>query len=127
MVLFFFCQEHADTSKDKLRPGGLGPLDTSHAMEIAQLLLSLLHSWGLDDDLDRVCQVKLGLLRPMVSVLSTFEKKMWNRQVNRCLCRLASCPKPITCRCFCPPGTTRFHWKTRTSSTRTWRLVCLQI
>lgn len=45
-------------------------------MEIAQLLLSLLHSWGLDDDLDRVCQVKLGLLRPMVSVLITLEKKI---------------------------------------------------
>lgn len=37
-------------------------------MEIAQLLLSLLHSWGLDPDLDRVCQVKLGLLRPMVPI-----------------------------------------------------------
>lgn len=37
-------------------------------MEIAQLLLSLLHSWGLDNDLDRVCQVKLGLLRPMVPI-----------------------------------------------------------
>lgn len=35
-------------------------------MEIAQLLLSLLHAWGMDNDLDRVCQVKLGLLRPMV-------------------------------------------------------------
>ncbi|XP_063908234.1 WD repeat-containing protein 7 isoform X4 [Zophobas morio] len=46
----------------------LGPLDTSHGMEIAQLLLSLLHSWGLDNDLDRVCQVKLGLLRPMVPI-----------------------------------------------------------
>jgi hypothetical protein len=46
----------------------LGPLDASHAMEIAQLLLSLLHSWGLDNDLDRVCHVKLGLLRPMVPI-----------------------------------------------------------
>lgn len=36
-------------------------------MEIAQLLLSLLHAWGVDNDLDRVCQVKLGLLRPMVN------------------------------------------------------------
>ncbi|XP_017768503.1 PREDICTED: WD repeat-containing protein 7 isoform X2 [Nicrophorus vespilloides] len=45
----------------------LGPLDaSSHGMEIAQLLLSLLHAWGMDNDLDRVCQVKLGLLRPMV-------------------------------------------------------------
>lgn len=34
-------------------------------MEIAQLLLSLLHAWGLDIELDRVCESKLGLLRPM--------------------------------------------------------------
>ncbi|XP_035210198.1 WD repeat-containing protein 7-like isoform X2 [Stegodyphus dumicola] len=34
-------------------------------MEIAQLLLSLLHAWGLDAELDRVCESKLGLLRPM--------------------------------------------------------------
>ncbi|XP_066255390.1 WD repeat-containing protein 7 isoform X2 [Euwallacea similis] len=59
-------KDHPDSTKDKNRPGSLGPLDTSHAMEICQLLLSLLHSWGLDDDLDRVCLVKLGLLRPMV-------------------------------------------------------------
>lgn len=58
--------ENSESFKDRCKPGSLGPLDTSHGMEIAQLLLSLLHSWGLDDDLDRVCQVKLGLLRPMV-------------------------------------------------------------
>ncbi|GIY45623.1 WD repeat-containing protein 7 [Caerostris extrusa] len=34
-------------------------------MEIAQLLLSVLHAWGLDPELDRVCESKLGLLRPM--------------------------------------------------------------
>ncbi|XP_076268921.1 WD repeat-containing protein Rbcn-3B isoform X2 [Rhynchophorus ferrugineus] len=59
-------RDNTETGKEKNRPGSLGPLDTSHGMEIAQLLLSLLHSWGLDDDLDRVCQGKLGLLRPMV-------------------------------------------------------------
>ncbi|XP_023310546.1 WD repeat-containing protein 7 isoform X2 [Anoplophora glabripennis] len=57
-----------DSSLRSYKPNSLGPLDTSHAMEIAQLLLSLLHSWGLDHDLDRVCQVKLGLLRPMVPI-----------------------------------------------------------
>lgn len=41
-------------------------METSHGMEIARLLLSLLHAWGLDKDLDSVCQAKLGLLRPMV-------------------------------------------------------------
>lgn len=37
-------------------------------MEIAQLLLSLLHAWGMDPDLDRVCESKLGLLMPKVPV-----------------------------------------------------------
>ncbi|KAK9744711.1 WD domain, G-beta repeat [Popillia japonica] len=44
------------------------PVEVSHGMEIAQLLLSLLHAWGLDNDLDTVCQIKLGLLRPMVPI-----------------------------------------------------------
>ncbi|XP_069687986.1 WD repeat-containing protein 7 isoform X7 [Periplaneta americana] len=43
-------------------------LETNVTMEIAQLLLSLLHAWGMDPDLDRVCEGKLGLLRPMVPV-----------------------------------------------------------
>ncbi|XP_065202818.1 WD repeat-containing protein 7 isoform X3 [Planococcus citri] len=37
-------------------------------MEIAQLLLSLLHAWGLDPDLDRLCEAKLGLLKPRIPV-----------------------------------------------------------
>ncbi|CAH1988564.1 unnamed protein product [Acanthoscelides obtectus] len=57
-----------DNNSKSGKPNSLGPLETSHGMEIAQLLLSLLHSWGLDNDLDRVCQVKLGLLRPMVPI-----------------------------------------------------------
>ncbi|GLH07771.1 uncharacterized protein GBIM_13199 [Gryllus bimaculatus] len=40
----------------------------SPSMEVAQLLLSLLHAWGMDPDLDRVCETKLGLLRPMLPV-----------------------------------------------------------
>nr|CAD7438380.1 unnamed protein product [Timema bartmani] len=47
---------------------GMGGLETNITMEIAQLLLSLLHAWGMDPDLDRVCESKLGLLRPMVPV-----------------------------------------------------------
>lgn len=35
-------------------------------MEVGRLLLSLLHSWGLDWDLDEVCETQLGLLRPKV-------------------------------------------------------------
>lgn len=43
-------------------------LETNITMEIAQLLLSLLHAWGMEPELDRVCETKLGLLRPMVPV-----------------------------------------------------------
>lgn len=54
-------------SRTNNRPS-LNLMETSHGMEIARLLLSLLHAWGLDRDLDSVCQSKLGLLRPMVPV-----------------------------------------------------------
>lgn len=43
-------------------------MEATHVMEVAQLLLSLLHSWGLDQHLDRVCEAQLGLLKPMVPV-----------------------------------------------------------
>lgn len=45
-------------------------MEATHVMEVAQLLLSLIHSWGLDPHLDKVCETQLGLLRPMVRVLS---------------------------------------------------------
>lgn len=41
-------------------------MEATHVMEVAQLLLSLLHSWGLDSNLDQVCETRLGLLRPRV-------------------------------------------------------------
>lgn len=37
-------------------------------MEVAQLILSLIHSWGLDPKLDAICEEELGLLRPTVPV-----------------------------------------------------------
>lgn len=43
-------------------------MEATHVMEVAQLLLSLIHSWGLDPHLDKVCETQLGLLRPMVSI-----------------------------------------------------------
>ena len=45
-------------SKSGLNEGNL-------TLEITQIILSLLHGWGLDSDLDRVCDSKLGLLRPL--------------------------------------------------------------
>ncbi|KAF4526132.1 hypothetical protein B566_EDAN012443 [Ephemera danica] len=43
-------------------------METNLTLEVAQLLLSLVHAWGLDPDLDRVCEGKLGLLRPLLPV-----------------------------------------------------------
>lgn len=43
-------------------------MEATHVMEVAQLLLSLIHSWGLDPHLDKVCESQLGLLRPMVPI-----------------------------------------------------------
>ncbi|GBP85438.1 WD repeat-containing protein 7 [Eumeta japonica] len=52
----------------KSRPKDVMVPEPPHTMEIAQILISLLHAWGLDPDLDRVCESKLGLLRPMVPI-----------------------------------------------------------
>ena len=43
-------------------------LEINLTLEIGQLLLSLLHAWGLDKDLDKVALSKLGLLKPRVPV-----------------------------------------------------------
>ncbi|XP_058794176.1 WD repeat-containing protein 7 isoform X4 [Phymastichus coffea] len=68
--------------------------EPNSTMEIAQLLLSLLHAWGMDPDLDRVCEGKLGLLRPMVpvsfGVLSkggymSFLLPTWQSHLEQCL------------------------------------------
>ncbi|VVC91912.1 unnamed protein product, partial [Leptidea sinapis] len=55
-------------NKKRHRPRDMSLAEPPHTMEIAQILMSLLHAWGLDPDLDRVCESKLGLLRPMVPV-----------------------------------------------------------
>ena len=39
--------------------------ETHKPLEVARLLLSLLHAWGLDPELDKICETKLGLLRPL--------------------------------------------------------------
>ncbi|XP_049882434.1 WD repeat-containing protein 7 [Pectinophora gossypiella] len=60
--------DEANQQSKKPRPRGMPLAEPPHTMEIAQILISLLHAWGLDPDLDRVCETKLGLLRPMVPV-----------------------------------------------------------
>ena len=52
---------------NSVRPASLH-LEINLTLEIGQLLLSLLHAWGLDKDLDKVATSKLGLLRPKVPV-----------------------------------------------------------
>lgn len=48
----------------KKRPDPLTFRTNNLTMEIAQLFMSMLHAWGLDPDLDKLCLNKLGLLRP---------------------------------------------------------------
>lgn len=61
--------DDVEDSKDpnSVRPTSLH-LEINLTLEIGQLLLSLLHAWGLDKDLDKVALSKLGLLRPRVPV-----------------------------------------------------------
>jgi len=44
------------------------PIGWSATMEISQLLLSLLHGWSLDLDLDHVCRDRLGLSTPKTRI-----------------------------------------------------------
>lgn len=66
---FSFCNVFSDGGNDfgKKARGFIG-MEQNITMEVAQLLLSLLHAWGIDMDLDKVCEGKLGLLRPMLPV-----------------------------------------------------------
>lgn len=43
-------------------------MEITHVMEVARLVLSLTHSWGLDKKLDLVCENELGLLKPIVRI-----------------------------------------------------------
>jgi hypothetical protein len=54
-------------SEESVRPASLH-LEINLTLEIGQVLLSLLHAWGLDKDLDKVAMSKLGLLKPRVPV-----------------------------------------------------------
>ncbi|XP_076178195.1 WD repeat-containing protein Rbcn-3B isoform X2 [Ptiloglossa arizonensis] len=58
---------NSDGAKNNLKRNGAFS-EPNATMEVAQLILSLLHAWDMDPDLDRVCEGKLGLLRPIVPV-----------------------------------------------------------
>jgi hypothetical protein len=68
MQLLLFVSGSDSDERGRLRGAALSSMETNLTMEVAQLLLSLVHAWGLDPDLDRVCEGKLGLLRPMLPV-----------------------------------------------------------
>ncbi|RWS12537.1 WD repeat-containing protein 7-like protein, partial [Dinothrombium tinctorium] len=55
----------ATTPSGTKKPGKLQFGESNLTMELSQIVLSLLHAWGLDPDLDRVCESKLGLLKPL--------------------------------------------------------------
>ncbi|CRK99649.1 CLUMA_CG012960, isoform A [Clunio marinus] len=71
-------QAKVETVVKQINEPGIDPFDSTrkiipkmeatHVMEVAQLMLSLIHSWGLDPLLDIVCETQLGLLRPMVPI-----------------------------------------------------------
>ncbi|KAI1280913.1 WD repeat-containing protein 7 [Halotydeus destructor] len=47
------------------KPGKFQFGETSLTMETAHILLSLLHAWGVDSDLDQMCEFTLGLMKPL--------------------------------------------------------------
>ena len=59
--------ENGQKSGDSSHPASLH-LEINITLEIGQLLLSMMHAWGLDKDLDKVATTKLGLLKPRVPV-----------------------------------------------------------
>merc|ERR1719347_966793 len=56
-------EQNLGEGENALRPNSL-QLEINLTLEIGQLLLSVLHAWGLDKDLDKVAVNKLGLLKP---------------------------------------------------------------
>lgn len=56
--------ENGDSSTPTKRSNKLLLSEANMNMEISRLLLSLIHAWGLDVEMDQVCETKLGLVRP---------------------------------------------------------------
>ncbi|XP_014275232.1 WD repeat-containing protein 7 isoform X2 [Halyomorpha halys] len=110
-------------------------------MEMGQLLLSLLHAWGLDPDLDRLCETKLGLLRPMVPVsfgviskagymslqLPTWQ--LWKEVKPETQTALASdLPKELLkLEALTRQFTAQYHWELSTSITTNHLLAIIAI
>nr|CAD7568431.1 unnamed protein product [Timema californicum] len=120
---------------------GMGGLETNITMEIAQLLLSLLHAWGMDPDLDRVCEGKLGLLRPMVPVsfgvlskggymsllLPTWQAKFDERDRDKAPLEHELPPEMVRLECLTQLFTARTHWELSTTITSNHLLAIIAL
>nr|CAD7392296.1 unnamed protein product [Timema cristinae] len=120
---------------------GMGGLETNITMEIAQLLLSLLHAWGMDPDLDRVCESKLGLLRPMVPVsfgvlskggymsllLPTWQAKFDERDRDKAPLEHELPPEMVRLECLTQLFTARTHWELSTTITSNHLLAIIAL
>lgn len=62
------CQQRTSRAPSQVsvdsRPQAKDIMSNSTALTAAQILMSCLHAWGLNADLDHLCVTKLGLLRP---------------------------------------------------------------
>ncbi|CAH1251800.1 WDR7 [Branchiostoma lanceolatum] len=61
-------KESVDLEYKSKRSKNLTLLEYNLTLDIAQLLMSCLHAWGLDLELDKLCLFKLGLLKPHIPV-----------------------------------------------------------
>ena len=52
-------------SKRKKQPS---PLEVDCAIDIAQVIVSCIHAWGLDSNIDNLCKERLGLLMPRAPI-----------------------------------------------------------
>jgi len=61
--------------KNRPEPLNMGVKANLLIMEIAQLFMSMLHAWGLDPDLDKLCLNKLGGRFKYCETISIFSMK----------------------------------------------------
>ncbi|XP_064598877.1 WD repeat-containing protein 7-like isoform X2 [Liolophura sinensis] len=102
------CPEN-ENSPAPQRPSTMMVPAFSLTMEIAQLLMSCLHAWGLDPDLDKLCIGKLGLVKPKCPISFGLLSRQGHMSLmlpgwHKRLCKeefAASMPKQVTA---APPG-----------------------
>jgi hypothetical protein len=68
MSLFFYQGSDGTSEGITLRRPHSISYECRYALEVGELLLSLLHAWGVDYELDQICQTQLGLLKPVTPI-----------------------------------------------------------